>query len=144
MTEIVRTKDNVLVVDDVRTMKFDATYARTLKEAASLLFSQPWDEVWLDHDLDFSLADREQYLRHEYTIRPLVARVEKLAHEGTVLPVGMFILHTSNPVGRRWVAAALLPWYTVGVTSAEPWLRYERYPGWATDILFGDNDAEEL
>jgi NAD+-processing family protein with receiver domain len=40
----------VLVIDDVRTFRFDCAHARTLTQALSLL-EDSWDEVWFDHDL---------------------------------------------------------------------------------------------
>lgn len=121
-----RTKKNTLVVDDVRNMIFDATTVRTSAEGLEALYSQPWDEVWLDHDLGF--AD---------DIRPLVRKVEADAHDGIILPVGMFIIHTGNPVGRWWVAKALLPWYTVATADGWEWSEYE-------DQVEDWYDAEEL
>lgn len=138
MTEIVRTRKNVLVVDDVRVMKFEATYARRLPVAEEWLYSQPWDEVWLDHDLDFSLATiaeaQEWVVAGGYTIRPLIRKIEEDAHNGIILPVGMFVVHTANPVGMEYIAAALLPWYTVGITSGTAWSRREKYPKWAAEV----------
>jgi len=39
-----RTAENTLVVDDWRTMKFEATIARTLDRGIAFLYSQPWDD----------------------------------------------------------------------------------------------------
>lgn len=108
-----RTSENILVVDDYRTMKFDATTVRTLDRAISFLYSKPWDEVWLDHDLD----GRED-------IMPLIKKVEADARNGIILPVGIFIIHTGNPVGRMRMAQALLPWYTVGEAHGYQWSIY--------------------
>lgn len=141
-----RTKENILVVDDIRVMKFEATYARTLAEARALIQSQPWDEVWLDHDLDFNFATHDEAVTawqsiDTCTTRPLVRWLEEQAHEGNPLPVEMFVIHTGNPVGRQWIAQALLPWYSVALTSGDKWSKYAEmppwYPEWAAE--FGDD-----
>lgn len=138
-TPPIRTKENILVVDDVRTLKFDATTVRRLPQAEAALYSQPWDEVWLDHDLEMSLTYEEATRLDEYNIRPLVRKIEEDAYNGIILPVGIFIIHSANPVGKEWIAQALLPWYTVAVTHAHDWLAFERFPQWAR---FEDNDWE--
>lgn len=137
MTEVVRTKQNTLVVDDVRTMRFEATTVRRLPEAEKALYSQPWQEVWLDHDLEFSLTAHEAKDMYEYNIRPLVRKIEADAYAGKLLPVGMFVIHSANPVGKEWIAQALLPWYNVGVTHSHDWVATERYPHWAADLNAG-------
>lgn len=126
-----RTKENILVVDDVRTLKFEATTVRRLPQAEAALYSQPWDEVWLDHDLEFSLTEQESRDMFEYNIRPLVRKIEEDAHNGIILPVGIFIIHSANPVGKEWIAQALLPWYTVAVAHAHDWTQREAFPYWA-------------
>jgi hypothetical protein len=147
VTEIERTKKNVLVVDDIRTMKFEATTVRTVAEGLTSLYSQPWDEVWLDHDLDFSLT-YHQILSNtgQRTIRPLVRRIVNDAMAGHILPVKMFVIHTSFGKGRDWIADMLLPWYTVGVTIGDRWVAFEEYPKWAEVLLDEDGNwnAEEL
>jgi len=144
VTEITRTKQNVLVVDDQRVMRFEATYARRLEVAEEWLYSQAWDEVWLDHDLDMSLASLDEFHKYTdyggYNIRPLIRKIEEDAHNGIILPVGMFVIHTGNPVGQDWIAQALLPWYTVGVTSGHSWSKRENWPKWAKGLRY----AEEL
>ena len=40
----------ILVIDDLRTFTFDASYARTSAEGLAML-NQPWTQIWLDHDL---------------------------------------------------------------------------------------------
>jgi hypothetical protein len=108
-----RTVENTLVVDDWRTMKFEATTVRTLDRGIEFLYSKPWDEVWLD----FDLGGQED-------MRPLVSKVEEDAINGIILPVKMFVLHTGMGVGKHWMAKRLLPWYTVGVAKAHEWADY--------------------
>lgn len=45
-------------------------------------------QIWLDHDLG-----------GDDTIMPFVRKIEELHQEGTLPPVGQFVVHTSNPVG---------------------------------------------
>ncbi len=144
-TEPVRTKENILVVDDIRVMKFEATYARNIEDAKALILSQPWDEVWLDHDLDFHFDTQEQAFSawqsiDTSTTRPLVRWLEEQAHEGNPLPVQMFIVHTGNPVGKQWIAQALLPWYAVALTRGDQWSKYAALPPWYNEwaAQFGD------
>jgi hypothetical protein len=138
-TAPIRTKENILVVDDVRVMTFEATYARTISEAEALIESQPWDEVWLDHDLDFNFDTQEEAMSawqsmDTSTTRPVVRWLERRAAEGRPLDVSMFIVHTANPVGKKWIASALLPWYNVAVTSAEDWTVHAQLPRWMSDL----------
>lgn len=120
-------------------MKFDATTVRRLPQAEAALYSQPWDEVWLDHDLEFSLTEQEAQNLLEYNIRPLIRKIEQDAYEGIILPVGIFIIHSANPVGKEWMAQALLPWYTTAVAHASDWTSREMLPDWAR---FEYNDWE--
>ncbi len=142
----VRTKENILVVDDVRVMKFEATYARTWPEAKALIESQEWDEVWLDHDLDFNFDTQDQAFQAWQSIdtcstRPLVKWLESEAQAGTPAKVEMFIVHTGNPVGKQWIAQQLLPWYNVGVAKGDEWSRYSAMPMWYGEWAaeFGDD-----
>ena len=130
-TPPIRTRENILVVDDVRTLKFEATTVRRLPQAEAALYSQPWDEVWLDHDLEFSMTLEETQLMHTYNIRPLVQKIEQDARNGIILPVGIFIIHSANSIGKEWMAQMLLPWYTTAVAHAYDWTQKERYPDWA-------------
>jgi hypothetical protein len=104
----------VLVIDDVRSFSFPAVYARTVREAEPLLFAHEWDEVWLDHDLGLLSAAP--------TVMPLVNKMERLAYEGTVLPITTVFVHTANPVGRRNIIAALDRWYTLVSVDANDYL----------------------
>lgn len=99
-----------LVIDDIRVLRGEVTaYARTLAEARTLLFSGPWDEVWLDFDMGLAIvAD---------TLQPLIQEVEALAHQGTLLPVGQFVIHTANPDGRMAMREALKGYYSLREVS---------------------------
>lgn len=112
----------VLVIDDLRTMKFEATYARTLGEGQRLIASGPWDEVWLDHDLGSIRVGDE---RESQTIRPLVRELELMAHEGKVLPIGKVYVHTMNGLGRAEIVAALSRFYNVRVVDPHPYVKSE-------------------
>ena len=140
-TEPVRTKENILVVDDVRVMKFEATYARTIKQAKELLQSGAWDEVWLDHDLDFHFDTHDEAVEAwqsaaTSTTRPLVEWMEDAD-----LDIGMVIIHTGNPVGKQWIAQRLLPCYNVALTSGDKWSKYAEMPPWYAEWAaeFGDD-----
>jgi hypothetical protein len=93
-------KQRVLVIDDVRTFQFDAAYARTFTEGLRLIDSQPWDEVWLDHDLG-----------GDDTIYPIVLAMEEAAYYGCRFHIGMVFVHTDNPVGRQNITRALERYY---------------------------------
>jgi hypothetical protein len=142
--EPTRTFRNILVVDDVRTMKFEATTVRTLDEALTAIQSQPWDEVWLDHDLDFAAYDEAEadqwYKAGQDTTRPIARLAADLAEAGTPLDVKMFVLHTGNPAGKHLLANLLLPYYNVGITQATKWTKRETYPQWAQDKFVYDED----
>lgn len=103
--EAFRQEPDVLVIDDVRTFDFPAVYARTVAEARTLLFSQPWQAVWWDYDM----GDNET----SPTTRELAQEVEIMAQNGQLLPVTAMVIHTANPDGRMAIAAALDGWYKV-------------------------------
>lgn len=93
----------VLIIDDERRFFFEAEYARTLLEANRLLLGgREWDQVWLDFDLG-----------SQVTTAGLARQVERMAQGGIILPVGVFVLHTGNPVGREELHRALDHWYNV-------------------------------
>ena len=114
---LARRNDRVLVIDDARTFKFPATYARTVYEADILLFRPDgWDEVWWDHDM--SLRDDGN------TTRVLAAKLENRWAGRADLPrCGRVVVHTANPAGRDWLVAALTRVYgRVEVVDANSWL----------------------
>lgn len=87
---------NVLVIDDLRTFAFEATYARTAEEAIPYLRRLPdplapeiWDEVWWDHDLGGS------------DVWPVVETLERQWHDHpeTKDHVKLHCVVTDNPVG---------------------------------------------
>ena len=100
----------ILVIDDERTFTTktlndvggaEVFYARTLPEAAWLLFTQGaypgWDEVWLDHDMGDS----------KYRMMDMLNSIEMLSEDKELLSVGRFIIHSANPVAREQMAQAL-------------------------------------
>jgi hypothetical protein len=106
----------ILVIDDLRVFKFDATYARNLYEAdfhvRDSLHGKFWDEIWLDNDLG---PDEEVY--------SLVVRLEELAFNGKLLNVGKIYLHSDNIVARNKMFQALNPFYNVEIVKAASLLR---------------------
>jgi hypothetical protein len=101
---------DVLVIEDIRTFRFDAVYARTLDEARVLLFSKPWDEVWWDHDMGLTKNAPDTY--------KLACEVERLAYKGAILPIGLMVVHSANPNGGDSLMAAFKKHYpTVRVVA---------------------------
>ena len=95
-------KPDVLVIDDQRTFRFPAVYARTAEDGISRLTEQPWREVWLDYNLGTGL-----------TIEPVMRLLEQRAARGRPLPIGVICVHTSGPAEGNAMVAALTPWYRV-------------------------------
>ena len=90
----------VLVIDDLRSFGFDATYARTSADALGVLERDGgWDEVWFDHDLG-----------GDDTTIPVLDRICELAHAGTPVRIGLCVVHTSNPPGRDTLRRGLSRW----------------------------------
>jgi len=114
-----------LVIDDVRSPSFDAVVCRSAYEALELIRTQQWDEVWLDHDMDFVTGPDVSW-----TTNRLEEDAETL---GRIHPVGKFILHSANSIGRRKMRAALEPHYEV--------IEMEEYPD-KTLRLFGGQVVE--
>jgi len=93
----------ILVVDDIRNHVLDAVYARTPEEGLQKIISEPWDEVWLDYDMG-----------GVKTNLMIVKKLEELAQVNSILlPIGRFVLHTSNPVGREIMRSYLESYYKV-------------------------------
>ncbi len=87
-----------LVVDDLRVFgDFDATYARSLKMGMHLALNEPWDELYLDHDL----GPKEN-------VRPLVTELERRSLAGDPAPIGRIFIITGNPVAADWMQRALI------------------------------------
>jgi len=93
---------DVLVIDDQRTFRFPAVYARTAAEGMSRLAEHEWREVWLDYNLGTGL-----------TIEPVLRLLEERATRGRPLPIGVICVHTSGPAEGDAMIAALTPWYRV-------------------------------
>lgn len=102
----------VLVIEDIRTFRFPATYCRTIYAAWLPLFSEPWDECWWDYDMGLQADSDNTYV--------LAVNVERRAHEGIILPIKRMVVHSANPYGGDRLMAALSPWYdTVRVSAAD-------------------------
>jgi hypothetical protein len=106
---------SVLVIDDVRSFRFDCAYARTVAQAVSLL-EDPWDEVWFDHDLG----------RGE-TVRPAVLWIEEQIAYGKRPEIAQVVIHSSNPSGIQWIYQALRQHYPTRVVSADQLRAYLEY-----------------
>jgi hypothetical protein len=107
-----------LVVDDVRdALNFQAHTVRLPEEALKLIREQHWDEVWLDHDSDFVSK-----LPYSW----VTARLANDALEGRKADVGMFVLHSANTTGRKWMRKHLERYFKV--------IEVEEYPG-DTDLI---------
>lgn len=139
---VFRTPANVLVVDDFRTLKFPATTVRTREAAEVALYAQPWDEVWLDHDLEFALT-KEQFMKiKDYNIRPLIYKIVADAKRGEILPVGRFYIHSSNGRGRIFMQEMLSRYYPVTMVDCWDWTAHETFPNWAHMENWGSDDGE--
>jgi hypothetical protein len=82
-----------LIIDDQRIFKIPkkAIHATTSQEGIKLLDSQPWDEVFLDHDLGSdSEGSGSDIVRHIVATRPLV---------------DLFVVHSMNaPAAERMIS----------------------------------------
>lgn len=93
---------DVLVIDDQRTFRFPAAYARTAAEGMSRLVERAWREVWLDYDLGAG-----------QTIEPVMRLLDERATAGPPLLIGVIRIHTSGPAEGDAMVDALAPWYRV-------------------------------
>lgn len=106
--------DNVLVIEDLRTFRFPATYARTIFEAEYLITSQDWTEIWWDFDMGLTRDADNTY--------KLALALEIKAIEGIFLPVQRMVVHSANPHGGDRLMAALSPWYKTVRVAARDYL----------------------
>lgn len=104
----------VLVIEDIRTFRFVATYARTVREAWVLLFTQEWDEVWFDYDMGLTRDSDNTY--------ELAVEMERRAHNGIPLDVKRVVVHSANPHGGDRLMAALSRSYDTVRVSANDWI----------------------
>jgi hypothetical protein len=102
---------DILVIDDQRTFRFPAVYARTIAEGMSRLAEREWREVWLDFSLGPGL-----------TIEPVLHLLEERAVRGKPFPIGLICVHTSGPAEGNAMFAALPPWYRVRRVVAHSYL----------------------
>lgn len=93
---------DVLVIDDMRTFRFPAVFARTAVEGLALIASRAWREGWLDHNLG-----------HGADITPIVRFLTEQAAGGKPVSVRLIYVHTSDPVAGEAMMADLGPWYHV-------------------------------
>lgn len=98
----------VLVVDDIRVMKFPAVYARHINNAKELLLSEKWDEVWLDHDMGGDGPD----------LHELVEWIEARAFHDDLFDVNLFVLHSANPIAKVWMHNGLRRFYNTRIVNA--------------------------
>lgn len=98
---------NILVIDDIRAFRDrrPARYIRTSQEALDFFETAPdqfatFDEVWLDHDLG------EKTGRIDDIMRVVDFFCERAFNDNPV-NVGVFVIHTSNPVGRAQMKTSL-------------------------------------
>lgn len=98
---------DVLVIDDLRTFRFPATYARNVDEGVQRLTERRWREVWLDYQLGPGL-----------TIQPVLDLLVARAAAGEPFPIDLLCVHTSGPDEGQAMIAALQPWYRVRRTLA--------------------------
>lgn len=99
----------ILVIDDLRTFPFEATYARTLDEALDFIMHLDCiDELWLDHDLG-----------GDDTVMPVVDEIVRRLHFGQAIKIGTVYVHTDNPPGANNIMLALTKCYrTVRVSAS--------------------------
>ena len=105
------TGPDVLVIDDTRTFRFPAVYARTAKSGIARLEEQAWREVWLDYDVG-----------HGADIGPVVTLFETRAAAGRPLRVGLICVHTSSPSDGDRMVGSLSRWYRVQRALAHSFL----------------------
>lgn len=87
-------------------------YLRDSSDAFEVIYSQHWDEVWLDHDMGNQGPD----------LRVLCNQIEAYS-QSLRLDVDTFMIHTSNPVARLDMFMALSPYYHVELKNAADFIR---------------------
>lgn len=82
-----------LVIDDMRVFRdvegVDTVHALDAFDGVRVLYSQPWDEVWLDHDMGYNNPTGSE----------LIAYIERTYLRGDGPEVGHWYVHTFNMVG---------------------------------------------
>jgi len=105
------TSPDILVIDDQRTFRFDAVYARDAAQGVTLLDQHAWSEVWLDFDLG-----------HGTDISPVLHHLEQRASAGRPVPIGRIYVHTSSPEDGERMVTSLGRWYQVRRVLAHSYL----------------------
>lgn len=103
--------DNILIIDDERTLKVPgAIYARTSTEALQILQADTyatWDAIYFDHDLGMDAHGVED------TVYPVVHYLEERKFYGQPIVIAVCYIITGNPVGRQMLERALSPMYDI-------------------------------
>lgn len=97
-----KTPSKILVIDDERIPKFEATIVRNSVDAIKNILQYSWDEVWFDFDLS-----------GKDTAANVLYAIEESAFFGKIPDFKKAVIHTSNPVGRKLLEQTLIKWYTV-------------------------------
>lgn len=97
----------ILLVDDLRIFRepdesAHLYIARTSEQALTILQREvePWDEIWLDHDLGDATGEIDDVMR-------VVDYLSERAFNDEPVVVGVVYVHTSNPSGRANMLRAL-------------------------------------
>lgn len=115
----------ILVIDDQRIFKPlpGRPEAQTLVHETTsdegfitLTMGQPWDEVWLDHDLGME-SSQSGY--------EMVMDVIRGIEDGAPLDVKKFYVHSMNPVGADRMVQALSRHFPVARIDPTPYLDYD-------------------
>lgn len=103
----------ILIIDDIRTFAdtdvVKYTHARTSEEGFKYLNASEWhwDEIFLDHDIPYSLENGEVILD---TIRGIVCFLEEYHEDFKNTKIKII---SSNSVGRAYIKLALERYYEI-------------------------------
>ena len=110
-----------MIVDDEREFDFPSGINHTVRNSkvaiAAVMGFDHIDELWLDHDLGIVDGTMD-------TIRPFVQFLEELIHFGKLpCEIGKVVIHTSSPVGRRYIESAFVGKIPIEHVSASDYVR---------------------
>ena len=94
--------NKILFIDDERTPCFLCDIVRNTSEAVELVKSGDYSVLYLDHDL----GENE-------SIRGFCLFLEESFFNGEFYGIEKIVLHTQNPVGRKWMRDAFLRYVEV-------------------------------
>jgi len=83
----------------------------------TLVTNQPWDEVWLDHDLGLDSTQNGYEM--------VMDVIDAIESEGAKLDVKQFWVHSMNPVGARRMVLALTRYFKVARIDPTPYLDFD-------------------